>query len=139
MLFSHGPNKAFLVPDSCRATERNGNSISADILINQLQSLSIIWPSHTHTVWISHCVFYLEKNHNLFLYILGINIFFTPMKIYVLYQPESWIFFSEWLLFIPYHKKFECPPVNKGNCNQTMDQFLFQFVKLLSLNQLKYG
>jgi hypothetical protein len=26
VLFSHGPNKAFLVPDSCRATERNRNS-----------------------------------------------------------------------------------------------------------------
>ena len=26
MLFSHGPNKSFLVPDSCRATERNRNS-----------------------------------------------------------------------------------------------------------------
>ena len=25
MLFSHGPNKAFLVPDSLRVTERNGN------------------------------------------------------------------------------------------------------------------
>jgi hypothetical protein len=31
VLFSHGPNKAFLVPDSCRATERNGNSISTDV------------------------------------------------------------------------------------------------------------
>jgi hypothetical protein len=31
MLLCHGPNKAFLVPDSCRATERNGNSISLDI------------------------------------------------------------------------------------------------------------
>ena len=31
MLFSRGPNKAFLIPDSCRATERNGNSISADV------------------------------------------------------------------------------------------------------------
>jgi hypothetical protein len=30
VLFSHGVNKAFLVPDSCRATESNGNSISAD-------------------------------------------------------------------------------------------------------------
>ena len=29
MLFSHGHNKAFLVPDSCGATVRNGNSISA--------------------------------------------------------------------------------------------------------------
>ena len=27
----YGPNKAFLVPDSCRVTERNGNSISADV------------------------------------------------------------------------------------------------------------
>ena len=31
MSFSHGPNKAFLVPDLCGATERNGNNISADI------------------------------------------------------------------------------------------------------------
>jgi hypothetical protein len=30
MLFSHGHNKALLVPDSCRATIRNCNSISAD-------------------------------------------------------------------------------------------------------------
>ena len=28
---SYGPNKAFLVPDSCKATERNGNSISTDV------------------------------------------------------------------------------------------------------------
>ena len=32
MLLGHGPNKAFLVPDSCRVTERNGNSISTDII-----------------------------------------------------------------------------------------------------------
>jgi len=31
VLLGHGPNKAFLVPDSCSATERNGNSISADV------------------------------------------------------------------------------------------------------------
>ena len=31
MLFSHEPNKVFLVHDSCRAKERNGNSISADV------------------------------------------------------------------------------------------------------------
>jgi len=24
-MYSHAPNKAFLVPDSCRVTERNGN------------------------------------------------------------------------------------------------------------------
>ena len=32
--FIHGPNKAFLVPDSCRVTELNGNSISADVTDN---------------------------------------------------------------------------------------------------------
>jgi hypothetical protein len=31
VLFSYGPNKAFLVSDSCRVTERNGNRISADV------------------------------------------------------------------------------------------------------------
>jgi hypothetical protein len=31
VLFSHGPDKVFLVPDSCSATERSGNSISADV------------------------------------------------------------------------------------------------------------
>jgi len=31
VLFRLGPNKAFLLPDSCRVTERNGNSISADV------------------------------------------------------------------------------------------------------------
>ena len=31
MLLGPGPNKAFLVPDSCRAIERNGNSISTDV------------------------------------------------------------------------------------------------------------
>ena len=32
MLFSHEPNKAFLVPDSCRAAERNGNSVSTVVI-----------------------------------------------------------------------------------------------------------
>ena len=31
VLFSHWHTKAFLVPDSCRTTERNGYSISADV------------------------------------------------------------------------------------------------------------
>jgi hypothetical protein len=30
-LSSHGPNNAFLVPDPCTATARNGNSIGADV------------------------------------------------------------------------------------------------------------
>ena len=30
-LLSHGPTKAFLVDDLCKATERNGSSINADV------------------------------------------------------------------------------------------------------------
>jgi len=41
VLFSHGPiaKKAFLVPDSCRATNRNGDSIiSADITDDTIEN-----------------------------------------------------------------------------------------------------
>jgi len=38
LLFSHGSNKAFLVPDSCRATEINGNSISADVTDDAIEN-----------------------------------------------------------------------------------------------------
>jgi len=38
MLLGHGPNKAFLVPDSCRASERNGNSISAAIIYATIEN-----------------------------------------------------------------------------------------------------
>ena len=40
MIFSHGFNKAFLVPDSCKATVRNGNSISisADFTENTFEN-----------------------------------------------------------------------------------------------------
>ena len=33
--FSHGPSKAFLVPDCCRGTARNGNSISDDVTYDE--------------------------------------------------------------------------------------------------------
>jgi len=45
VLFSHGPNKEFLVPDSCRVTERNGNSIKIfeiDVLTSQMIPLKTI-------------------------------------------------------------------------------------------------
>ena len=38
MLLSHGPYKAFLVPDSCRVTERNGNSISAVVTDDTIEN-----------------------------------------------------------------------------------------------------
>ena len=34
----HGPNKAFLVPDLRRATERKGNSISADVTDDTIEN-----------------------------------------------------------------------------------------------------
>ena len=38
MIFSHGLNKVFLVPDSCRATVRNGSSISVDFTENTFEN-----------------------------------------------------------------------------------------------------
>ena len=38
MLLGHGPNKAFLVLDSFRATDRNGNSINADVTDDTIEN-----------------------------------------------------------------------------------------------------
>ena len=37
VLFSHGRNKAFLVPDSCRVTVKNGNSINMDFTLKTIR------------------------------------------------------------------------------------------------------
>ena len=38
MLLDHGPNKAFHVHESCRETERNSNSTSADITDDTIEN-----------------------------------------------------------------------------------------------------
>jgi len=38
VLFSHGLNKTFLVPDSCRETERNDNSTSGDVTDDSIEN-----------------------------------------------------------------------------------------------------
>jgi hypothetical protein len=38
VLLGHGPNKAFLVPDSCRATEWNGNSVTTDVTDDTIEN-----------------------------------------------------------------------------------------------------
>ena len=38
VLFSHGPNKPFLVPDSCRETTRNDNSLSANFIEDTIEN-----------------------------------------------------------------------------------------------------
>jgi hypothetical protein len=58
VLLGHGPNKAFLALDSCRATERNGNSISADITDDTIENnkndacFSYFW-----TIWLVFWIF----------------------------------------------------------------------------------
>ena len=39
MLSGHGSNKTFLVPDSCRGTERNDNSTSADVTDDSIETI----------------------------------------------------------------------------------------------------
>jgi hypothetical protein len=52
MLFSNGPNKAFLVPDPCRPTERNGNSISANITDSIIENdMNGVCFSYFQTIW----------------------------------------------------------------------------------------
>ena len=41
MLFSDGPDKAFLVPDLCRVTEGSGNSINADLTDDTIYNYKI--------------------------------------------------------------------------------------------------
>jgi hypothetical protein len=38
VLLGHCPNKAFLEPDSCGATERNGYSISSDVTDDTIEN-----------------------------------------------------------------------------------------------------
>jgi hypothetical protein len=38
VLLGQAPNKAFLVPNSCGATERNDNSISSDVTYDTIEN-----------------------------------------------------------------------------------------------------
>ena len=38
VLYNDGPNKTFLVPDSCRVTERNDKKISADFTEDAIEN-----------------------------------------------------------------------------------------------------
>ena len=48
MLCSHEPNKAFLIPDTCRTTERNGNSINPDVTDDAIENDCF---SYFQTIW----------------------------------------------------------------------------------------
>ena len=52
VLFSHGPNKTFLVRDSHRgATEKNGHSISVDVTDDAIENdYNYACFSHFHTI-----------------------------------------------------------------------------------------
>jgi hypothetical protein len=69
VFFSHGPNKASLVPDSCRATERNGNSIrhhrwhhwkQFSVIFRQL-ILTQFWVNIQNTYFVGKYIIYLYK------------------------------------------------------------------------------
>jgi len=53
VLFSHGSNKVFLVPDSCRTTERNSNSISADVKDDVMKTIRMTLVSAIFTQFAS--------------------------------------------------------------------------------------
>jgi hypothetical protein len=38
VLIGHEPNKAFRLPDSCRATERKGNSINTNVTDDTIEN-----------------------------------------------------------------------------------------------------
>ena len=63
----HGPNKAFLVPDSCRATERKGNSISGDVTDDTIENdQNDACFSYFQTIWQLFLDFLiLQDKHNI--------------------------------------------------------------------------
>jgi hypothetical protein len=80
VLFSHGFNKACLIPDSYRATERNGNSISVDFTeysIKNDENDACFCPFLT--IWQLSWTFYftLQYKHNI--RTLSVNIKLTNL------------------------------------------------------------
>ena len=67
MLLGHGTNQAFLVPDSSRATERNGNSISADVTDDTIENhFNDACFSYCQTIWQLFWTFLiLQDKHNI--------------------------------------------------------------------------
>jgi hypothetical protein len=53
VLYSHEPNKAFLVPDSCWGIERYSNSISADVTNDAIENdyNDMICFSYFQAIW----------------------------------------------------------------------------------------
>jgi hypothetical protein len=88
VLLCHGPNKAFLVPDSGRATERNRNNLAGvlDFLILQdkhnIHTLSFKNQINLHSL--RNSLENLTKGllFFLFLYLVHINLYFPTMYVY---------------------------------------------------------
>ena len=49
MLLGYGPNKVFLVADSCGATEINSNSVSSDVTDDTTENNTVV-SNHFHSV-----------------------------------------------------------------------------------------
>ena len=79
MLLGHGPNKAFLVLDSFRATDRNCNSISADVTDDTIENNS------NDVLFSENCagVLYfliLQYRHNIRTLSLNVKLSCTPCE-----------------------------------------------------------
>jgi len=64
VLLGYGPNKAFLVPVSCGATARNGNSISSDVTDDTIETIRTILGSNIFRQFAGVLDFFLLQDKN---------------------------------------------------------------------------
>jgi hypothetical protein len=80
VLIIHGPNKAFLVLDSCRAPERNGKSISSDVTDDAIENdKNDACISNFQTIWQLFFVI-LQDKHNIRTLSLNRQLIYTRYK-----------------------------------------------------------
>ena len=87
MLLGYGPNKVFLVADSCGATERNCNRVSSDITDDTIENNTVV-SNHFHSVKI--LLFSSARSRN-FDGLIGIEI---PVSMYTTKTPIDWCRFN---------------------------------------------
>ena len=83
MLLGHAPNKVFLVhvPNSCGATEINGNSTSSDVTDDTIENdLNDSCFNYFLTIWRCFGFFLLQDKHNICTLSLKIKLICTRYK-----------------------------------------------------------
>ena len=64
MLLGYGPNKAFLVPDSCGVIARNSNSISSDVTDDTIETIRTMLVSNIFRSFAGVLDFFLLQDKN---------------------------------------------------------------------------